>query len=956
MENGKYYINGKDAFLTYGLLFMPGIYAELLKLPKKKASIIKDWTDQNGTQRLLPITPFFESINYSFPLYHFGNNETDFYTKYAAWSAFIQSTNYFTFDVVEMNKRYTLLYDNMPSFDKLTIIKGAGKVYCSSTISFINDYPTLMISPAQDVLNKFVANVAADGGIYDFSLLSQIFNEGSAVQEVVIEPVVIPVTPTLTTPSTPTNGVVNDTANTFDFTYASGITNNSQYEQTLDGGSTWTALTAKPIAVGDIAKAINQVGVRVKAVSGVSNESGILYNATAFTVAPIPTLASPTISASTASTTQINLSWGAISNAQAYVLERASNSGFTAGLVTLYTGSNLSLNDTGLSASTQYFYRLKATASGYTTSGYGSANATTQTIVLTTPATPTLLAVSDVKDTFDFNYVSGYGSISQYEYTLDGGSTWTTMSVKPLQVGNIAKAANQVGIRVKAVANTSNASGILYNSNPFTLAQTQGTAVAVSGFAAGTPTTSAIPLSWTESNVSLAHGAKMVVIGSSTSAGNGASPIANSVINKITAYFQGLYNNFVTVNSAVAGQSSYQLLPTGSPAVANRPAPNTSGNVTWAIAQNPSFVLINIPTNDTADGYTNDEYLSNLNTITNALTTAGIKYFITTTQPRNTNQYVADSLRALCDIIKNAYGVNVLDWYTPIANLSTNFIASAYDSGDGTHVNNAGHALLFEAAKPAIQTYIENTIKNDYYVIQSLVSGSWNTIMNNVNRFLTSVQLTGLSENTAYTLRIGSVTKGSGIISYSSSVSATTATVVTAPTSQRILFDLGGADSNNAVSTDVDQWGKKWNTILNAAVRNAPYKWIENPVDINNVAAPGLIFQASQDAAVGFAGVDSMNPDGYAGNVGDYPASACRDSHYAHINSGVTNLTITVPSGKKITSLKVWGSRAAAGPRMLQMKKNADATWQEYEAANNSTYNNAITITNIPAGTNVLNF
>jgi lysophospholipase L1-like esterase len=829
MEEGRYFINDTDAYTTYGLVFAQGTYSELLTLPKKKPVLVKDWGDQNGTQRMLPVTPFFESITYTIPVYHYGANETDFYTKYAAFTAFLQSTNYFTFDVVEMNRRFVLLYDSMPSFDKLTLIRGGDKVYCKSTLSLINDYPTVKLASGQ--------------------------------APIIVTP---PVTPT--------------------------------------------------------------------------------------------TLSTPSLNSSAASTTQVNLSWASVSNAQLYVLERANNSSFTTGLVTLYTGANLSYNDTGLTASTSYFYRLKATASGYTTSGYGSSNATTQSVSLTTPSTPTLLAISDVNDTFDFNYVTGYNSISQYEYTLDGGSNWTTASIKPIQVGNLAKAANQVGVRVKAIANTSNASGILYNTNAFTLAQTQGTASAVSSLVAGTPTTSAIPLSWTETNASLAHACKMVVIGSSTSAGNGASPIANAVINKITTYFQGLYNSFVTVNSAVAGQSSYQLLPTGSPSVTNRPSPNTNGNVTWAIAQNPSFVLINIPTNDTADGYTDAEYLGNLKTITNALISAGIKYFITTTQPRNTNQYVADSLKALASVIKNSYGVNVLDWYTPLANPTTNFIASAYDSGDGIHANNAGHALLFEAAKPAIQTYIENTIRNDYYIVQSLVSGSWTTIMNNVNRFLTSVQLTSLTSNTSYTLRIGSVTKGSGVTNYSSSVTATTAAVVTAPTSQRILIDMAGSDSVNAVSTDVDQWGKKWNTVLNAAVRNSPYKWVENPVDITNVAATGLILQASQDAAVGFAGIDSMNPDGYANNVGDYPASACRDSHYSHTASGPTNLTITVPAGKKITSFKIWGSRAAAGPRILQMKKSTDSTWQEYEAANNSTYTNAITITNLAAGTNVLNF
>jgi len=143
MEEGRYFINGLDAFTTYGLVFASGTYSELLTLPKKKPVLTKDWPDQNGTQRLFAVTPFFESITYTIPVYHTGTGETDFYSKYSAWTTFLQSTNYFNFDVVEMNRRFVLLYENMPSFDKLTLIKGADKVYCKSTISFINDYPTI---------------------------------------------------------------------------------------------------------------------------------------------------------------------------------------------------------------------------------------------------------------------------------------------------------------------------------------------------------------------------------------------------------------------------------------------------------------------------------------------------------------------------------------------------------------------------------------------------------------------------------------------------------------------------------------------------------------------------------------------------------------------------------------------------------------------------------------------
>lgn len=87
-------------------------------------------------------------------------------------------------------------------------------------------------------------------------------------------------TNTAATPA-PTTPVTDDTANTFDFTYATGYSSNSDYEQTLNSGSTYTALSAKPIAALTGVHAIGSVGVRVKSL-GARPASATLYNAVAF--------------------------------------------------------------------------------------------------------------------------------------------------------------------------------------------------------------------------------------------------------------------------------------------------------------------------------------------------------------------------------------------------------------------------------------------------------------------------------------------------------------------------------------------------------------------------------------------------------------------------------------------------------------------------------------------------
>ena len=83
----------------------------------------------------------------------------------------------------------------------------------------------------------------------------------------------------------------------------------------------------------------------------------------------MPNLASPaTLAATSITATTLTLTWAAVTSATGYIVERATNAGFTTGLVTRYTGALLTFNETGLTASTQYHYRVRATATGFETS------------------------------------------------------------------------------------------------------------------------------------------------------------------------------------------------------------------------------------------------------------------------------------------------------------------------------------------------------------------------------------------------------------------------------------------------------------------------------------------------------------------------------------------------------------------------------------------------------------
>lgn len=87
------------------------------------------------------------------------------------------------------------------------------------------------------------------------------------------------------------------------------------------------------------------------------------------------TLGVSTLTTGTITSSSVVLNWTAVDAATGYIVERATNAGFTAGLTTVYTGASLTATATGLTTATAYYFRVRATANGYTT----GANSTTAT-------------------------------------------------------------------------------------------------------------------------------------------------------------------------------------------------------------------------------------------------------------------------------------------------------------------------------------------------------------------------------------------------------------------------------------------------------------------------------------------------------------------------------------------------------------------------------------------------
>lgn len=123
-----YKINGNDMSSAYGLFAQQKFYNELLKFPEAKGEI--------------PLK--FHTRNLECPFYLMADSEVDFYYKYYGLLGFLMQSEYFNLDVVPLNRRFTLCYSNMTSFDKLTLIRNnVNKIVASIKITFFDDYPTV---------------------------------------------------------------------------------------------------------------------------------------------------------------------------------------------------------------------------------------------------------------------------------------------------------------------------------------------------------------------------------------------------------------------------------------------------------------------------------------------------------------------------------------------------------------------------------------------------------------------------------------------------------------------------------------------------------------------------------------------------------------------------------------------------------------------------------------------
>ncbi len=445
---------------------------------------------------------------------------------------------------------------------------------------------------------------------------------------------------------------------------------------------------------------------------------------------------------------------------------------------------------------------------------------------------------------------------------------------------------------------------------------------------------------------------KIVILGSSTAYGTGASTYDSSWVGKYQQYLKNKNSLNEVVNLAIPGVTTYNnLRPDYYTAPAGRPSTIYGNNITAAINMNPDAIIINMPSNDAVNYYTLDEQKENVEATIYLADSANIPVWITTSQPRNNlNEEQMALLTGFRDWVLTRFGNKSVDFWNNVANTNGS-IADYYDY-DAVHVNNFGHELFFSRMKAACildsitARQINVLAGNDTTLIlpnnQFVLRGNVSSVNNgNINYSWTKIAgpaLFTIENENQIDATVSNLVEGN----YSFELSAvdsllnTKKDTINIIVKTRILIDFGPT-----TTTGADINGNYWNNVTSGTEGVK----LQNAVTTNNLITPlGLQIVNRIDGLFNVLS-QGVNTGSTIGDVGDYPNSVTTDYAFAFFNTDMGKWKITGLDSLKEYSVKFWGTRNATDVRVIEIKRADESVWKSYEAANNTNYNNAAIFT-----------
>ena len=187
----------------------------------------------------------------------------------------------------------------------------------------------------------------------------------------------------------------------------------------------------------------------------------------------------------------------------------------------------------------------------------------------------------------------------------------------------------------------------------------------------------------------------IVLIGSSTAAGIGASP-DSSWANRYSKYLQEQNPPWELINLAVPGFTTYRLMSTHFKSPPNRQHPDSNHNISKAISLKPKAIILALASNDVVSGVPLSVQQANYDSIVSLAHAEQIPVWVTTPVPRTKlDSAHREILKLLTTWVTEHYKEKSIDCWTTLAQADGK-IAPTYSFGDGVHENNQGHTVIFE--------------------------------------------------------------------------------------------------------------------------------------------------------------------------------------------------------------------------------------------------------------------
>lgn len=192
-----------------------------------------------------------------------------------------------------------------------------------------------------------------------------------------------------------------------------------------------------------------------------------------------------------------------------------------------------------------------------------------------------------------------------------------------------------------------------------------------------------------------------VVMGSSSAFGAGASAVEKSWVGLMRA---GYSAQGVTIHNIAKGSySTYHALSDECTVSASRPVADMQHNIDKAREFKPDLVFLSYPSNDAVSMFAATESASNLLLLRWQLMQQGAAVVVLSSQPRNTNATAQAALLELNKLLKPLVGPCFVELHSLLVSEAGN-LAAQFDSGEGVHLNDAGHQIVAQAINQTLNT------------------------------------------------------------------------------------------------------------------------------------------------------------------------------------------------------------------------------------------------------------